>query len=93
MARIDDELEPHKMRVMNLDGVSVEEFVSALRVLEQSADVRDKRIIYCSVRNPGNLILVETGWQHGGCNGGGEWVLLERDNNGWRIDGIRQWRS
>ncbi len=93
MSRIDDELDHRKMRVLNLDGLSVEDLQSALQALAQSAEVHDKRVISCCVRNPGDLLLIQTGYQHGGCNGGGDWVLLEKAESGWVVAEVRWWRS
>jgi hypothetical protein len=79
--------------MMDLDGLSVEDLQDALRSLAQSAEVREKRVIACSVRTPGNLLLIQTGYQHGGCNGGGEWVLLQKAQTGWAVVEVRWWRS
>ena len=70
----------------------MDEFQNALRAVEESAEVQDKRILYCSLRKPG-MILVQTGWIHGGCNGGGEYVLLLKDGDSWRVDEVRMWLS
>jgi hypothetical protein len=76
----------------DLDGLSVDDFQSALRAVEESSEVQDKRIIVCVLRKPG-MILVQTGYIHGGCNGGGEWVLVVKNGDTWRVDGVRWWRS
>ena len=81
-----------KANFPDLDGLSVDEFQGALRAVQESAEVQDKRIIFCGLRKPGT-ILVQTGWQHGECNGGGEWVLVLKDGDRWRVDGVRWWRS
>jgi hypothetical protein len=81
-----------KAIVPDYDGLSVDEFQNALRAVQESPEVRDKRIMVCVLREPG-VILVQTGCQHGGCNGGGEWVLVLKDGDGWRVDGVRWWRS
>ncbi len=93
MSRIDDELDRRKVKVLDLNGLSVGELQNALQALERSADVRDKRVISCSIRNPGNLLLVQTGYQHGGCNGGGDYVLLERGESGWAVAEVSWWCS
>jgi hypothetical protein len=102
MSRIDDELETRVIRLgplrpkmveTNLDGLPVEEFCLALQALEKADEVHEKRIMFCRVCNSGDAILVETGQQHGGCNGGGLWVLLVKDQGNWRVDGVRGWRS
>jgi hypothetical protein len=76
----------------DFDGLTVGEFQDALRAIEESAEVHDKRIMSCGLRKPG-VILVQTGCQHGGCNGGGEWVLVLKDGDRWRVDEVRRWLS
>jgi hypothetical protein len=102
MARIDDLLESRppslgtlriKTAIPNLDGLSVDDMIQVFRALDCSAEVRDKRVLFCWVRSPGDSVVVQTGWAHGGCNGGGEWVLVVKEGDGWRVDGVRWWRS
>ena len=75
-----------------LDGLTVDEFQGALRAVEESSEVQDKRILFCGLRKPG-MIMVTTGSIHGPCNGGGEYVLLLNDGGEWRVNGVRCWRS
>jgi hypothetical protein len=101
MPRIDDVLEDRptslgslrvKPYVPHLDGLPVSEVINALQALEKTSEVRDKRVLSCRIRNPGEVVI-QTGWAHGGCNGGGDWVLLVKGDDGWRVDGVRWWRS
>lgn len=78
MSRIDEELDRTKMTALNLEGLSIDELVRVLHALGESPEVRDKRVIDMSVRNPGTVVLVKTGWGKGACIGAGDWVLVER---------------
>jgi hypothetical protein len=74
-------------------GLDATEWVAALGALVASPLVSDKRVLSCRVREPGNLLLVHTGEIKGPCYGGGEWVLLERQAEGWAVVEVQWWRS
>jgi hypothetical protein len=91
MSRIIDLLT--NARVITWCGIPAEDFIAAMRVIGQSNEIGDKRILSCRVAHPGDVILVCTGFAHGGCTGGGAEILLERDGSGWQIAEVQQWRS
>jgi hypothetical protein len=73
-------------------GIPLSEVHAALSVIENVAQIRDKRIMSFSVRNNG-MVLVKTGEQSGACSGGGYIVLLKPTPEGWRIAEWDQWVS
>ena len=91
MSRIADLLT--KLRVLTWCGLSTENFIAAMRAIEESDAIPDKRILSCRVAHPGDAILVTTGEGRGGCYGGGCTVLLERDESGWVVAEVEGWRS
>ncbi len=74
-------------------GLPADEWVAALRVLAESPLVSDKRVLSCRVREPGNLLVVQTGEIKGPCYGWGEWVLLEQQAGAWVVAEVQWWRS
>ncbi len=82
-----------KLRVLTWCGLGTEDFITAMRVIEQSEEVPDKRILSCLVAHPGDVLLVTTGEGLGGCFGGGCTILLDRGSSGWQITEVEGWRS
>jgi hypothetical protein len=91
VASIDDVL--GKRPPPSVVGLDAERWVAALRALADSPLVTDKRVLSCRVREPGNLLLVQTGEIRGPCYGWGEWVLLELRAEGWVVAEVSWWRS
>lgn len=91
MANLDDLIGKHPPS--SALGLPADEWVAALRALADSPLVSDKRVLCCRAREPGNLLVVQTGEIKGPCNGGGEWVLLEQQAGVWVVVDVRWWRS
>jgi hypothetical protein len=92
MSRI-AELQTTKLRVPRWCGLSTADLIAAMRAIEESEAVADKRVLGCSVAHPGDSLLVTTGESRGPCNGGGCTVLLERGASGWVVAEVEGWRS
>jgi hypothetical protein len=92
MSRIHD-LRMKRGELLTWCGISPEDLAAALRVIAETPEIADKRILHCVVRKPGNLLLVETGEGHGGCMGSGYWVLMEKDDTSWKVAEVTVWRS
>jgi hypothetical protein len=80
-------------RLLTWCGLSTVDLSAALRAIAESDAVFDKRILNCRVAPPGEVLLVTTGAGHGGCSGGGCYVLLERAAVGWSVAEVEGWRS
>ena len=92
MSRI-AELSTMKLRVPRWCGLSTADLIAAMRAIEESEAVPDKRVLSCWVAHPGDALLVTTGESRGPCNGGGCTVLLERVASGWVVAEVAGWRS
>ncbi len=82
-----------KLKVLRCCGIAPDDLIAALRVIEQSSAVPDKRVLHCALKEDGNLLLIQTGEGMGGCMGGGCFILLEKNETGWGIAEIEGWRS
>ncbi len=82
-----------KLRVLTWCGLSTADFIAALRAVQESDTVADKRVLACRVVYPGDVLLVTTGEGRGGCNGSGCNVLLDRAEFGWVVAEVEGWRS
>ena len=73
-------------------GVPVDDLLCALKVIEASKEIADKRVMGFRLYSDGHL-LITTGEQLGGCCGGGNKVLLRRQDENWVIAEVTRWLS
>jgi hypothetical protein len=85
-----DEILTAKFRNPPPVGVPADEFMSVVRLVAESTEIHDKRIMSVLVLANG-MVLVKTGEWPGPCAGGGCYVLVSKNGDTWRVVEISGW--
>ena len=85
-----DEILAAKFRNPPSVGLITDEFLSVVRLIAESTEIDDKRIMNVLVLANG-MVLVKTGEWPGPCAGGGCYVLVAKNGDTWRVVETSRW--